>query len=164
MSEIELGPKTLAVLTRLCAAIENMGGSRAAAPPTAAAPASRPAAAVDPTNGLLFPNFGKSKNTPVFGATENDLRFYAKAEIRSIQDPTKARWVAKARDRLSLYNAELRRQGFQPVLEDTREMTDPTPPPAGTYQGGGNDEPPEDGRTSDDDIPFAFVERRLDRP
>lgn len=40
-----------------------------------------------------FPNFGKSKNQPIRGASLGDLNFYAESVQRSIDDPAKSRYV-----------------------------------------------------------------------
>lgn len=58
-----------------------------------------------------FPNFGKSKNEPIHGASENDLRYYAGAALRSLADESKSRWHDKSRAELAAYVNELERQG-----------------------------------------------------
>jgi hypothetical protein len=72
-----------------------------------AAQAQAPAA----SGGLVFPNYGRSKNQPVSGASLNDLRFYASGCQRTLADSTKERFHAKERALLAAIEAELRLQG-----------------------------------------------------
>lgn len=104
-----------------------------------AAPARRPAPAAG-GDGMVFPNYGRSKGTPVAGAAMNDLEFYANGCRRTLADPNKSRWHDKERVLLAAIEAEMARQGQAAPAEEA---------PAA----GGFDEqfgPP----LTDDDIPF----------
>jgi hypothetical protein len=88
-------------------------------------------------SGLVFPNYGRSKGLPVFGASLQDLDFYANGSRRTLADPGKARFHDKERQFLSALEAEITRQ----------------------RGGGGGDDvpPPDDGDApppGDDDAPF----------
>lgn len=61
--------------------------------------------------GGVFPPFGQTKGEPIAGATERNIRFYAHAAMRTLDDPDKARFHDKERAQLALYVAELERQG-----------------------------------------------------
>lgn len=106
----------------------------------ALAPAPRGAGGGGPTgDGATFPNFGKTKNQPVFGASEDNLRYYAHAAVRTLEDASQSKWHAKERERLAAYVAELERQGhdaseFKAAPKEERRV--PSGPP------------------SDEDIPF----------
>lgn len=63
----------------------------------------------------FFPPFGRRRGAQIQGAAEEDLRFYAQASIRSLEDPGKKRFHDEERARLEAYNAELCRQGVGPV-------------------------------------------------
>lgn len=103
----------------------------AAAPRAAAASASRPPPAGD---GMLLPNYGRSKGMPVVGASVQDLEFYANGSRRSLSDPSKARWHDKEKQLLAAIEAEIARQrGEEPPSSSS------------------SDEPPPPG---DDDAPF----------
>lgn len=78
----------------------------------------------------VFPNYGRSKNKPIRGASEQDLDFYANGARRSLADPGKARFHDKERGLLAAIEAEQARQ---------------------RAEGGGSGEPPPPG---DDDAPF----------
>lgn len=86
---------------------------------------------------MLLPNYGRSKGMPVYGASIQDLEFYANGARRTLGDPGKARWHDKERQLLAAIEAEIARQG-----------------------GGGGDDgipPPGDGDVpppSDEDAPF----------
>ncbi len=86
------------------------------APEQRAAPSysSRPASSAPPgggdEGGMRFPNYGRSKNGPIVGATEQDLEYYANGARRSLADPSKARWHDKERQLLAAIEAELNRQ------------------------------------------------------
>ncbi len=73
---------------------------------TRSAPASSGA-----SSGAVFPNFGYGKGTPIAGASEKSLRFYAGAAMRTLADGSKERWHDKERENLAVYVAELERQG-----------------------------------------------------
>ncbi len=107
-------------------------GPRAAARP-AAASASRPPPPGG-GDGLLLPNYGRSKGMPVVGASLQDLEFYANGSRRSLSDPAKARWHDKEKQLLAAIEAEIARQRG----ED---------PPSPSF----SDDPPPPG---DDDAPF----------
>ena len=90
---------------------------------------------------MRFPNYGRSKNAPIFGATEQDLEYYANGARRSLADPSKARWHDKERALLAAIEAELARQRGGGSG-------------GGDEQGGGaysDEEPPPPG---DEDAPF----------
>lgn len=91
--------------------------------------------------GMRFPNYGRSKNAPIIGATEQDLEYYANGARRSLADPSKARWHDKERALLAAIEAELARQrgGGSGGGEE---------PGGGAYS---DDEPPPH---SDEDAPF----------
>ncbi|MFZ5444787.1 MAG: hypothetical protein ACOZQL_32660 [Myxococcota bacterium] len=100
------------------------------AAPMRAAPAPRqaagaPRAAPAPGDGMVLPNYGRSKGMPVVGASLQDLEFYANGARRSLADPSKARWHDKERQLLSAIEAEIARQrGEEPPPSD-----DGIPPP-----------------------------------
>lgn len=61
-------------------------------------------------DGMLLPNYGRSKGQPVFGASLQDLEFYANGARRSLSDPSKSRWHDKERQLLASIEAEISRQ------------------------------------------------------
>ncbi|MFP2929145.1 hypothetical protein ACLESO_28875, partial [Pyxidicoccus sp. 3LG] len=61
-------------------------------------------------DGMVFPNYGRSKGAPVVGATMQDLEFYANGARRSLNDPSKSRWHDKERQLLAAIEAEMARQ------------------------------------------------------
>ncbi|AKF84386.1 hypothetical protein SAMN05443572_1149 [Myxococcus fulvus] len=61
-------------------------------------------------DGMVFPNYGRSKGAPVAGASMQDLEFYANGARRSLNDPSKSRWHDKERQLLSAIEAEMARQ------------------------------------------------------
>ncbi|WP_415835376.1 hypothetical protein, partial [Corallococcus soli] len=81
-----------------------------------AAPAARraaPAAGGAPAgggDGMTLPNYGRSKGAPVYGASLQDLEFYANGARRSLADPSKSRWHDKERQLLASIEAEIARQ------------------------------------------------------
>lgn len=83
--------------------------------PDAAAAAPRRAAAAPGGggggDGMVFPNYGRSKGAPVVGASMGDLEFYANGCRRSLNDPSKSRWHDKERQLLAAIEAEMARQG-----------------------------------------------------
>lgn len=102
----------------------------------AAAPARRSSApAADAGDGPRLPNYGRSKGAPIYGASQQDLEYYANGARRSLADPSKARWHDKERALLAAIEAELARQGGGS---------------GGPGEGGGNEPPPH----GDDDAPF----------
>lgn len=104
----------------------------AGAAPRAASAARAPAAsggAGSPSSGegLLLPNYGRSKGMPVVGASLQDLEFYANGSRRSLADPGKARWHDKEKQLLAAIEAEIARQRG----EDPPAPSDDGPPPHG---------------------------------
>lgn len=89
-------------------------------------------------SGAVFPNYGRSKGAPVAGASMQDLEFYAKGAVRSLNDPSKSRWHDKERTLLDAINAEIIAQGGTPV--HVREEFG-QPPPMDDGMGGGDDLP-----------------------
>lgn len=88
-------------------------------------------------DGMVFPNYGRSKGAPIVGASMNDLEFYKNGANRSLSDPGKERFHAKERQLLAAIEAEIARQGGGD---------------GGSGGGGGyGDEPPPPG---DEDAPF----------
>lgn len=87
----------------------------------------QPVAAPKPVTGPLpelFPNYGKSKGAPIYGASMQDLEYYANGARRSLADPGKARWHDKERALLAAIEGEIARQaGADP-------RTGEIPPPA----------------------------------
>ncbi|WP_338872802.1 hypothetical protein [Myxococcus stipitatus] len=61
-------------------------------------------------DGMVFPNYGRSKGAPIAGASMQDLEFYANGARRSLNDPSKSRWHDKERQLLSAIEAEMGRQ------------------------------------------------------
>lgn len=90
--------------------------------------------------GMRFPNYGRSKNGPIVGATEQDLEYYANGARRSLADPSKSRWHDKERALLAAIEAELARQRGEGGGGG-----------GGADHGYGSNEPPPPG---DDDAPF----------
>ncbi|MBZ4334688.1 hypothetical protein [Corallococcus sp. AS-1-12] len=139
--------------------------SMSATPVAASAPAyRRPASSGAPSgggggggggDGTLLPNYGRSKGAPVYGASLQDLEFYANGARRSLADPSKSRWHDKERQLLAAIEAEIARQ--------RGEGGGGGEPPArggGGGRGGGYGygNPPDDGDipppNDDDNIPF----------
>ncbi|MGV3621618.1 MAG: hypothetical protein ACO1OB_12415, partial [Archangium sp.] len=61
-------------------------------------------------DGMLLPNYGRSKGQPVYGASLQDLEFYANGARRSLADASKSRWHDKERQLLASIEAEIARQ------------------------------------------------------
>lgn len=100
---------------------------RAASSARAAAPqASRPPAGGG--DGMLLPNYGRSKGQPVSGASIQDLEFYANGARRSLADPSKSRWHDKERQLLAAIEAEIARQRGE---DPPAPSDDDGPPPPG---------------------------------
>jgi hypothetical protein len=126
----------------------HIGGGGAEA--GASAPAPRRAAAsggggggAGGAGGMVFPNYGRSKGAPIYGASMQDLEFYANGARRSLNDPSKSRWHDKERALLAAIEAEMARQrggGGGGGDEDG-----PPPPGDDDFRGGGDD---------DESIPF----------
>lgn len=104
--------------------------------PVAARAYSAPPPAGD-GSGPVFPNYGRSKNQPIAGATETDLEYYANGCRRTLGDETKARWHDKERTLLAAIEAEQTRQRGGASSSSSPPGFDDGPPPR-----------------SDDDIPF----------
>jgi hypothetical protein len=98
----------------------------AARPAAAGAAASRPPPAGG-GDGMLLPNYGRSKGMPVVGASLQDLEFYANGSRRSLSDPSKARWHDKEKQLLAAIEAEIARQRG----EDPPPPSDDGIPPPG---------------------------------
>ena len=62
--------------------------------------------------GLTFPNYGRSKGLPVAGASKGDLEFYRNGCVRTLEDPSKARWHDKEKQLLAAIDAELGNEAF----------------------------------------------------
>ena len=99
-----------------------------------------------PTGGACFPNYGRSKNAPVAGATMGDLEYYAQGCRRTLADEAKARWHGKERALLAAIEQEIARQsgGVEPAPSRNEQ-------PAFGGPGFGD---------VGDDIPFATCEHR----
>lgn len=76
-------------------------GSRAEAPQRSQSTGAGP---------TVFPNFGKAKGQPIFGASLGDLDYYRQAAEKSLADASKAKWHDKERALLAAYDAEAERQ------------------------------------------------------
>ncbi len=72
-----------------------------------------------------LPNYGRSKGAPIFGATMQDLEYYANGARRSLDDPSKARFHDKERALLVAIEAEIARQRGG----DSGGYADDVPPP-----------------------------------
>lgn len=57
--------------------------------------------------GAVFPNYGKTKNQPVAGASRNDLEYYRAGCLRTLADDSKSRWHEKEHALLAAIDAEL---------------------------------------------------------
>jgi hypothetical protein len=78
--------------------------------------------------GMVFPPYGRSKGAPIYGASMQDLEFYANGSRRSLNDPSKSRWHDKERVLLAAIEAEIARQRGG---EGGAEYTGDEPPPPG---------------------------------
>ncbi|MBJ6766096.1 hypothetical protein JGU66_35530 [Myxococcaceae bacterium JPH2] len=127
------------------------GAPVASAPaPRRAAPSGGGAPAGGGGDGMMLPNYGRSKGAPVVGASLQDLEFYANGARRSLADPSKSRWHDKERALLSAIEAEMARQ---------RGGEGGGGGGGGGYRGGGGFGPPPDDSDipppgDDDNIPF----------
>lgn len=83
---------------------------------------------------MVFPPYGRSKGAPIYGASMQDLEYYANGCRRTLNDPSKSRWHEKERVLLAAIEAEIARQRGE-----------------GGGDGGGGEEPPPPG---DEDAPF----------
>ncbi|MFL5320436.1 MAG: hypothetical protein ACJ790_12320 [Myxococcaceae bacterium] len=61
-------------------------------------------------DGMVFPNYGRSKGAPIAGASMQDLEFYANGAKRTLNDPSKERFHGKERTLLAAIEAEMQRQ------------------------------------------------------
>ncbi|ADO68250.1 hypothetical protein [Stigmatella aurantiaca] len=123
-----------------------MGELSIGAVPDAVAPAPRRAVSSGGGggggDGAIFPNYGRSKGGAIYGATMQDLEYYANGARRSLADPSKARWHDKERALLASIEAEIARQrGAEGDPGSTGGFGHPS----------GDGEPPPH---TDDDIPF----------
>lgn len=109
----------------------------AAAPRASSAP--RASAGSAPTN---FPNYGRGKNGPIAGASQEDLDYYAAGARRTLADQNKARWHDNERALLDAIEAEQARQTGGPRTGDSRGPEWERRPQPGAPG------------PSDDDIPF----------
>ena len=112
-----------------------IGSTPMSASPKSAA-AARPAAAsvgasrsaLPSGDGMLLPNYGRSKGQPVVGASVQDLEFYANGSRRSLSDPSKARWHDKEKQLLAAIEGEIARQRGE---DPPSPSDDDGPPPPG---------------------------------
>lgn len=65
--------------------------------------------------GAVFPPYGRNKGQPIYGAPMEQLEWYANNTVKSINDPSKARWLENNQRQLDALNAEIQRQGGTPV-------------------------------------------------
>ena len=72
-----------------------------------------------------FPNYGRSKGAPIFGAAMQELEYYAANARKSLNDPSKARWHDKERQLLEALEAEITRQGGTVQREETHSYGGP---------------------------------------
>ena len=114
------------VLVQVVAELRRLGDSVEA---IAAKQESRKAPPVAASGGgPVFPPYGRSKGQPVFGASLQDLEFYASGCRRSLGDESKARFHDKERALLGAIEAELQRaHGI--VSEPQAEAEDRRPEP-----------------------------------
>ena len=77
----------------------------AARPPSQIPPTPLPVPSVG--GGAVFPNYGKTKNQPVAGASRNDLEYYRAGCLRTLADDSKSRWHEKEHALLAAIDAEL---------------------------------------------------------
>ncbi len=126
-------PEATALLLDLAATLQRIEAKVDALTPTRST--SAPPASNGSASGATFPNYGKAKGAPIFGASSGDLDYYAAGCLKSLADPAKSRWHSKERTLLAAIETEIARQGGT------------APAPSG---GGGA---PDFGG-ADDDIPF----------
>jgi hypothetical protein len=58
------------------------------------------------SDGVCFPNYGRSKGAPVKGASASDLAFYRQGCERTLADPEKSRWHERELVLLAAIKAE----------------------------------------------------------
>jgi hypothetical protein len=78
------------------------------------------------SEGMVFPNYGRSKGAPIRGASRQDLDFYANGARRTLSDPGKARFHEKEKVLLQAIEAEIARQ-----QGGTSRFSGEDPPPPG---------------------------------
>ena len=111
-----------------------IGSAPMSAAPRAAAASARPAAPAGrpvpagAADGLLLPNYGRSKGMPVVGASIQDLEFYANGSRRSLGDPSKARWHDKEKQLLAAIEGEIARQRGEDPPAPSSDDDGPPPP------------------------------------
>lgn len=66
-------------------------------------------------SGATFPPYGRNKGQPIYNAPMEQLEWYANNTVKSINDPSKARWLENNQRQLDALNAEIVRQGGTPV-------------------------------------------------
>ena len=79
------------------------------------------------TGGATFPNYGRSKNQPVAGASSQDLEYYAAGCRRTLDDPGKSRWHDRERVLLAAITAEIARQGGGEPESSSANLDDDVP-------------------------------------
>lgn len=112
---IDLHPNTRQLLERLIVALERR--EDVAFIPTEPSRSSAAGEASCSPTVQKFPPFSLRRGEQIYGASQEDLRFYANASLRELRDSSKRRFHAQEHERLNAYNAELRRQGALPVNE-----------------------------------------------
>ena len=109
-------------LERIAKAVEAIAAKQAGSSAKQSTPA--PAG-----GGPVFPPYGRSKGQPVFGASVQDLEFYASGCRRSLGDPSKSRFHEKERALLGAIEAELQRaHGIASEPQTEAEDRRPEPP------------------------------------
>lgn len=74
-----------------------------------------------------LPNYGKSKGAPIYGASAEDLDYYANGCRKSLADKAKARFHDKERAMLAAIEAEIQRQSGPPRRNLGQDMGPPPP-------------------------------------
>ena len=106
---------------------ERAKSAASARPSAGSSGASRPTAP-PPGDGMLLPNYGRSKGQPVVGASLQDLEFYANGSRRSLSDPSKARWHDKEKQLLAAIEGEIARQRGEDPPPPSSDDEGPPPP------------------------------------
>ncbi|ATB51405.1 hypothetical protein [Corallococcus macrosporus] len=88
----------------------SIGGTPDAAAPVARRSAPASSGGGGGGDGMVFPNYGRSKGAPIVGASMGDLEFYANGARRTLNDASKSRWHDKERQLLAAIEAEIARQ------------------------------------------------------
>ena len=68
------------------------------------------AASEESSSDAVLPGFGRQKGQPISGAESRDLEWYRQALQKSIDDPSKARWIEQNQTVLDAIEAELARR------------------------------------------------------